>query len=165
MKSRRDICQGKKTDEVEPTGKELGEPEKELKRDVQEIENYIKGPEKYGPQLGEHRWGFLPIIVQKFLHEVNEDCQISKTNTNLKPNHMCLLRHGVETNAHQSFIACIASAIFYGQFDKKTKKPVEQKKFERTITFDDCLVVWKYDNYKTNTGPYEVEVKYLKKKP
>ena len=124
MKSRRDICQGKKTDDAEPTGKELGEPEKELKRDVQEIENYIKGPEKYGPQLGEHRWGFLPIIVQKFLHEVNEDCQISKTNTNLKPNHMCLLRHGVETNAHQSFIACIASAIFYGQFDKKTKKPL-----------------------------------------
>ena len=124
MKSRRDICQGKKTDDAEPTGKELGEPEKELKRDVQEIENYVKGPEKYGPQLGEHRWGFLPIIVQKFLHEVNEDCQISKTNTNLKPNHMCLLRHGVETNAHQSFIACIASAIFYGQFDKKTKKPL-----------------------------------------
>ena len=124
MKSRRDICQGKKTDDAEPTGKELGEPEKELKRDVQEIENYIKGPEKYGPQLGEHRWGFLPIIVQKFLHEVNEECQISKTNTNLKPNHMCLLRHGVETNAHQSFIACIASAIFYGQFDKKTKKPL-----------------------------------------
>jgi hypothetical protein len=124
MKSRRDICQGKKTDDAEPTGKDLGEPEKELKRDVQEIENYIKGPEKYGPQLGEHRWGFLPIIVQKFLHEVNEDCQISKTNTNLKPNHMCLLRHGVETNAHQSFIACIASAIFYGQFDKKTKKPL-----------------------------------------
>ena len=124
MKSRRDICQGKKTDDAEPTGKELGEPEKELKRDVQEIENYIKGPEKYGPQLGEHRWGFLPIIVQKFLHEVNEDCQISKTNTNLKPNHMCLLRHGVETNSHQSFISCIASAIFYGQFDKKTKKPL-----------------------------------------
>jgi hypothetical protein len=48
--------------------------------------------------------------------------------------------------------------------DKKTKKPVEQKKFERTITFDDCLVVWKYDNYKTNTGPYEVEIKQLKKK-
>ena len=124
MKSRRDICQGKKTDDTEPTGKELGEPEKELKRDVQEIENYIKGPEKYGPQLGEHRWGFLPIIVQKFLHEVNEDCQISKTNTNLKPNHMCLLRHGVETHPHQSFISCIASAIFYGQFDKKTKKPL-----------------------------------------
>ena len=101
--------------------------EEELKRTIQEVENYVKGPEKYGPQLGEHRWGFLPIIVQKFLHEVNEDCQISKTNTNLKPNHMCLLRHGVETNAHQSFIACIASAMFYGQIDKRTKKPLVTK--------------------------------------
>ena len=101
--------------------------EEELKRVIQEVENYVKGPEKYGPQLGEHRWGFLPIIVQKFLHEVNEECQISKTNTNLKPNHMCLLRHGVETNAQQSFIACIASAIFYGQSDRKTKKPLITK--------------------------------------
>jgi hypothetical protein len=25
-------------------------------------------------------------------------------------------------------------------------------------------VIWKYDNFKTNSGPYEVEVKYPKKK-
>lgn len=48
--------------------------------------------------------------------------------------------------------------------DKKLKKPIEHKVFERTITFDDCIVIWKYDNYKTNTGPYEVEVKQIKKK-
>jgi hypothetical protein len=48
--------------------------------------------------------------------------------------------------------------------DKKVKKPIEQKKFERTITFDDSIVIWKYDNYKTNTGPYEVEIKQVKKK-
>jgi hypothetical protein len=126
MKTRRDICQGKQLDDKQPDGKELGQPEKELKRDIQEVENYVKGPEKYGPQLGEHRWGFLPIVVQKFLNEVNEECQISKTNTNLKPNHMCLLRHGVETSSQQSFIACMASAMFYGQFDK-TKKPLIQK--------------------------------------
>lgn len=48
--------------------------------------------------------------------------------------------------------------------DKKTKKPTEHKKFERTFEFDDSIVIWKYDNLKTNTGPYEVEVKYLKKK-
>ena len=128
MKNRRDICQGKSTgdNKIDNADSSLNEPEKELKRDVQEIENYVKGPEKYGPQLGEHRWGFLPIAVQKFLHEVNEDCQISKTNTNLKSNHMCLLRHGVETNSQQSFIACIASAMFYGQF-QKSKKPLIQK--------------------------------------
>jgi len=25
-------------------------------------------------------------------------------------------------------------------------------------------MIWKYDNYKTNTGPYEVEIKQIKKK-
>ncbi len=47
---------------------------------------------------------------------------------------------------------------------KNTKKLPEQVKFERVFTYDDCTVIWKYDNLKTNTGPYEVEVKYLKKK-
>jgi hypothetical protein len=86
-----------------------------------ELEYYVKGPEKYGPQLGDHRWGFLPIAVQKFLHEVNEECQTSKTNMSLKHHHMCILRHGVEDSSTQSFIACIASAIFYAQkYDNKT---------------------------------------------
>lgn len=40
----------------------------------------------------------------------------------------------------------------------------EQKKYERTFVYDDCIVIWKYDNYKTTSGPYEVEVKNLPKK-
>lgn len=48
--------------------------------------------------------------------------------------------------------------------DKKIKKPVEQKKYERSFTFDDCIITWKYDNLKSNNGPYEIEVKHLKKK-
>ena len=48
--------------------------------------------------------------------------------------------------------------------DKKTKKQVERKVFERTITLDDCIMIWKYDTSKTNSGPFEVEVKYPKKK-
>ena len=48
--------------------------------------------------------------------------------------------------------------------EKKLKKPVEHKKFERTITFEDSVIIWKYDNHKTNTGPYEVEIKQVKKK-
>jgi hypothetical protein len=128
MKNRRDICQGKFD---EKSAEAVSETEKAveavLKRNVMETEQYVKGPEKYGPQLGEFRWGFLPISVQYFLHEVNEDCQISKTNTNLKLNHTCLLRLGVENSANQSFIACIASAIFYGQKDERTKKPLITK--------------------------------------
>jgi ASC-1-like (ASCH) protein len=69
----------------------------------------------------------LPIAIQTMLHEVNADCQISKTNTNLKQNHPCLLRHGVEINKKQSFIACISSALFYGQRDEQTKKPLITK--------------------------------------
>ena len=123
MKNRRDICQGKfdekKAEQVSEKEKGI---EEQLRREIVEMEHYVKGPEKYGPQLGEHRWGFLPISFQKFLHEVNEDCQISKTNMNLKLHHMCILRHGVEVSSTQSFIACIASAIFYAQ--KDDKKPL-----------------------------------------
>ena len=123
MKNRRDICQGKFDEKkAEPVSEKEKAIEEQLRREVAEVEHYVKGPEKYGPQLGEHRWGFLPIAAQKFLREVNEDCQISKTNMNLKLNHMCILRHGVEVNSSQSFIACIASAIFYAQ--KDDKKPL-----------------------------------------
>ena len=120
MKNRRDICQDKFDDKkAEPVSEKEKTIEEKLRRDVVEAEQYVKGPEKYGPQLGEHRWGFLPIVVQKFLHEVNDDCQISKTNMNLKLHHMCILRHGVEVSSTQSFIACIASVIFYAQKDDK----------------------------------------------
>ena len=128
MKNRRDICQGKFDEsKAEPVSEKEKSLEEELRRDIIEVEHYVKGPEKYGKYLGEHRWGFLPISVQKFLHEVSEDCQISKTNMNLKLNHTCILRHGVEISANQSFIACIASAIFYGQKDDSTKKPLISK--------------------------------------
>jgi hypothetical protein len=126
VKNRRDICQGKFDEKkAEKVSKKEEKMEEQLKRDIVEIETYVKGPEKYGPQLGEHRWGFLPIVVQKFLHEVNEDCQVSKTNMSLKLHHTCILRHGVEDSATQSFIACIASAIFFVQ--KIDKKPLIQK--------------------------------------
>jgi len=128
MKNRRDICQGKFD---EKTAHLVSDKEKsieeELRRDVLDVENYVKGPEKYGKFLGEHRWGFLPISVQKFLHEVSEDCQISKSNMNLKMNHTCILRHGVEVSSNQSFIACISSALFYGQRDEQTKKSLITK--------------------------------------
>jgi hypothetical protein len=128
MKNRRNICQGKYNEKESQSVSNVEKGiEEELRRDIQEVENYVKGPEKYGPQLGEHRWGFLPIAVQKFLHEVNEECQVSKMDTSLKPNHMCILRHGVETNSKQSFIACIASALFYVQEDKNTKNPLITK--------------------------------------
>jgi hypothetical protein len=91
----------------------IGKNEKKTSRKIADKEDYIKGPEKF--PLGPGRWGYLPMSIQKFLHEVNADCQISKTNTNIKPFHTCLLRHGVEINNNQSFIGCIADAKFYGE--------------------------------------------------
>jgi len=89
------------------------ESERGTPRNQADKEDYIKGPEK--TPLGPNRWGYLPMSIQKFLHEVNADCQVSKTNTNIKPFHTCLLRHGVELSKNQSFIACIADAKFYGE--------------------------------------------------
>ena len=71
-------------------------------------ENYIKGSEKF--PLDINRWGFLPIVIQKFLRTDNKLCQISISNINLKQNHICILRQGVEVSSKQSFLACIASA-------------------------------------------------------
>jgi len=74
-------------------------------------EDYIIGPEKF--PIPQNRWGYLPLTVQVFLQEMNADCQVSQSNTNIRPHHTCLLRHGVEHNNKQSFLACIADALFY----------------------------------------------------
>jgi DNA-binding transcriptional MerR regulator len=90
------------------------EEEKKEEKKGKEIEDeYVKGPDKFPLAAG--RWGYLPSAIQTMLHEVNAECQISKTNTNLKSNHPCLLRHGVEINEKQSFIACISDAIFFAK--------------------------------------------------
>jgi hypothetical protein len=85
----------------------------EKKGKKEENDEYIKGPDKFPLDIG--RWGYLPVEIQKILHEANADCQISKTNTNIRENHPCLLRHGIEINKNQSFVACISDVIFFGK--------------------------------------------------
>lgn len=90
------------------------EPEKREDKPKEAVEDeYVKGPEKFPLDSG--RWGYLPAEIQTMLHEVNADCQISKTNSNIKENHPCLLRHGVEVNKNQSFIACVSDVLFFGK--------------------------------------------------
>jgi hypothetical protein len=97
-----------------------------------EEDEYIKGPDKFPLEPG--RWGYLPVEIQLMLREVNADCQISKTNTNLKDNHPCLLRHGVEVNNKQSFISCISDAIFFGKrVLDENNKPTNQMAKNLTI--------------------------------
>lgn len=71
-----------------------------------ENEDYIKGPEKYPLQQG--RYGYLPIVIQKFLHTDNKKCQISEINKNIKPLTTCYLRSGVENHPKKHFIGAIA---------------------------------------------------------
>jgi hypothetical protein len=82
-------------------------PGRKKKNAAEENNEYILAPDKF-PITQENRFGYLPLAVQKFLHTDNKKCQISAMNTNIKPDHECLLRHSVEISQQQSFIACIA---------------------------------------------------------
>ena len=97
-------------EETKEEGNQQGKPKANTKI---EIDEYIKDQGKV--PLNPGRLGYLPVQMQKLLHEVNFDCQISKLNSNIKLNHACLLRHGVEISETQSFIACIADAIFFAR--------------------------------------------------
>ena len=101
-------------EETAPSISEKEEVPKKTKK-VIEKEDYVMAPEK---NLDPQRWGYLPLSIQYFLRENNADCQISKTNTNIRLNHTCLLRHGVEENENQSFIAVIADALYYSNVNK-----------------------------------------------
>lgn len=119
-------------EKIELSRKELetNKPMDEPLRAIEKEEQYIQGPEKFPLDPG--RWGYLPFQIQKFLHTVNADCQISKTNTNIKPNHPCLLRHGVIYNENQSFLSCIADVIFYNKKTSLKKSHIAELK-ERII--------------------------------
>lgn len=78
---------------------------------VEETESneYIKSPDKFPLDIG--RWGQLPPSIQKLLEHDNNECQISNTNMRIKPDHPCLLRHGVRHNTNKSFLECIADIV------------------------------------------------------
>ena len=58
--------------------------------------------------LENNRLGYLPVQLQKFLFTDNRNCQISLKNAASKKDTPCLIRRGVETNDHQSFVSVIA---------------------------------------------------------
>ena len=106
----------KEEEEEETDGKKEEQKEGDKKGDK---DDYIKGPENF--PLPIDRWGHLPMSIQKFLHESSATCQISKLKTGIKLSHTCLLRHGVENNINQSFIACISDALYFGKSEKNEK--------------------------------------------
>jgi len=76
---------------------------------TQDIDDYVKGPEKMPLENG--RVGYLPNPIQRFLNFDNKTCYVSSKNTNLKPNTRCILRYGIEISKTRSFIACVADAF------------------------------------------------------
>jgi hypothetical protein len=131
--------------QAEGQGERVGEGEEDLeekkediveKKSKKELEDeYVKGPDKFPLPPG--RWGYLPPSIQTMLQEVNADCTISKTNTNLKSDHPCLLRHGIEINKKQSFIACISDAIFFAKKIKdksNTSEILETDKISKILS-------------------------------
>jgi hypothetical protein len=134
---------------MEENEKEKAKPKSKKGRQEDE---YIIGPDKF--PISQGRWGYLPPQIQQMLHEVNADCQISKTNTNLKPDHPCLLRHGIEINDKQSFVSCMTDVLFYGttgdMYDPSIKemktKIIEALTIDNFITYQNGnLVIDFYD--------------------
>ena len=116
QKERRKICNSDiEANAIPPKDTTKSKPKKiklktdkkpDKKPDKENMDNYIKGPDKF--PLDNNRFGYLPVSIEKFLNTSNKQCYISDTNTNLKPNHPCIMRLGVESNKSQSFISCIA---------------------------------------------------------
>jgi hypothetical protein len=105
----------------------------------------VKSGEKF--PLEEFTWGYIPVSVEMFFGEFNIDCQISRTNQKLKPNHTCFLRHGVEYNPQQSFLACIKDIKYsynvYGKLNNIETPTLSQMKqgIIQSITLDKFITL------------------------
>lgn len=60
--------------------------------------------------LDPHRWGFLPLSVELFLHTDNSKSTSEKNPAVIRDDEKPILRYGVEYSQNQSFIACLADA-------------------------------------------------------
>lgn len=112
---------------------------KESKKSVAEAEqivnvSYIINMEK--TVIPQHRWGFLPLAVELFLH-TDISKSVDKRNVSVvKKNEAPLLRYGVELSHHQSFIACIADVFTF--FNNEPVPSIDQmrNKIADALTLD-----------------------------
>ena len=111
-----------------------------LKKNIMDKDIYIKGPNKSPLDL--KKWGYLQFSIQNFFQESSSLCQISNTNTNIKQNHVCLLRHGIEYNEKQSFVSCIADAKYFGEENENILNNVKNMKTQiiNAINLDDYII-------------------------
>ena len=109
--------------------------ETEMVEKTKRINNYVISANSY--PIPQHRWGFLPLPLQKFFKTNNNQC-ISKENAALiQPNTPCVLRFGVEQSENQSFLACFADIYAYDKELKLTPTISEIKQIiADSITLD-----------------------------
>jgi len=60
-----------------------------------------------------YRWGFLPLSIELFLHTDNSKFVVKSNPALILPHKRPLLRYGVETSQHQSFVAVLADIYSY----------------------------------------------------
>ena len=121
------------------------------KGDVFYIINFLTYP------IQPHRFGFLPLSVQKLFQMDITKMVLRSNSANIKPDTPCLLRYGVEYSSKQSFISCIAEIYAYKQELEVSPTVQEMKQIMvDTITIDDFV---NYHNgslisvFKDNTTP------------
>ena len=104
------------------------------KGDVFYIFNSVSYP------IQQHRFGFLPISIQK-MFQMDVSKMVIRSNTaNIKPDTPCLVRYGVENSNKQSFIACFAEIYSYKQELETPPTIAEMKQILcNTITIDDFV--------------------------
>ena len=63
--------------------------------------------------IPQYRWGFLPLSIELFLHTDNSKFVVKNNPALIQPHKRPLLRYGVETSQHQSFVASLADIYSY----------------------------------------------------
>ena len=129
QKRRRDSCAQSKEDKAT-------KPPPAKRQTSLIADDYIKDETKF--PLEQNRWGVLPVILQNFLNVDKRNCALS--GSKLLPFKECLLRHGVEVNKKQSFIACISD--LYVQYIRSNTIPTikEMKEIIKTVVTLDIFM-------------------------
>ena len=129
QKRRRDVCA--QTKEDKPT-----KPPPAKRQTSLVVDDYIKDETKF--PLEQNRWGVLPVVLQNFLNVDKRTCSLS--GSKLPPFKECLLRHGVEVNKKQSFIACLAD--LYVEYISSNSIPTisDMKEYIRNVVTLDVFM-------------------------
>jgi hypothetical protein len=114
---------------------------KMLEKQAAEEKNisYIISNETF-PIRQQHRFGFLPLSIQRFLQTDNNLCVTENNAALIKPNTECLLRYGIEQLPNQSIMGILAELYAHSHALERTPSVEELKEIMMTaITIDDFI--------------------------